>query len=193
MNDSDSGSRVDRAERLIWIDLEMSGLDPDADVILEAAVIVTDAALTTVAEWAPWVLYQPEAILENMDAWNTRTHTQSGLVGRCRASSLTAAGVERMIIKALKKVVDKKASPMCGNSICQDRRFLARHMPELEAYFHYRNFDVSSFKIAAQLYYPEVAAEVKGQKPSCHQALDDIRASIDELRFYRDRIFKARE
>ena len=177
-----------RGGRLIWIDLEMSGLDPDADVILEAALIVTNSAMNTVMEWESWVVHQPDSILDNMDAWNTRMHGNSGLIESCRSSSSSAEKVERDIIKQLSKYVDKKASPMCGNSVCQDRRFLARHMPKLEDYFHYRNLDVSSFKIVAQLYYPELAEEVKQQKDASHQALDDIRASIREMMFYRERM-----
>lgn len=178
-------------ERLIWIDLEMSGLDPDNDMILEAAVIITDGELNEVVEWPPWAIHQPDSILDNMDAWNMKTHGESGLIERCRQSALSAAAAEREIIKALEKHVKKQSSPMCGNSICQDRRFMARHMPALEAYFHYRNFDVSAFKIAAQLYYPAIAEEIKGKKPASHQALDDIRASIEEMRLYRGRMLVA--
>ena len=172
-------------DRLVWVDLEMTGLVPEKDVILEAAVILTDRELNIVREWEPWVVHQPDAILDGMDKWNTRTHSESGLIDKCRASKLSVAAAERAIIKELKQHVDKHRSPMCGNSICQDRRFMARHMPLLEDYFHYRNFDVSAFKIAAQLYYPKLFAEVKGKKPASHQALDDIRASIEEMKFYR--------
>lgn len=175
-----------RAKRLIWIDLEMSGLEPESDVILEAAVIITDSALNTVIEWESWVVHQPDDILDNMDAWNKRMHGNSGLIDRCRSSTNSAAKVERDIIKELSKYIDKKSSPMCGNSICQDRRFLARYMPKLEDFFHYRNFDVSSFKIAAQMYYPDLMQTIKQQKESSHQALDDIRASIREMLFYRE-------
>lgn len=173
-----------RMERLVWIDLEMSGLNPDADVILEAAVIVTDLRFELIKEWEPWVVHQPDSVLDNMDLWNTETHTQSGLISRCRQSADSAADVERKVINALKNYVNKRESPICGNSICQDRRFLARHMPALEDYFHYRNLDVSSFKIIANMYYPALAQQIKGKKPATHKALDDIRASIEEMRFY---------
>lgn len=179
--------------RLIWIDLEMSGLQPEQDVILEAAIIITDVQLNPLLEWEPWVIHQPDSVLDGMDKWNTRTHGDSGLIDRCRASTLSVAAAERAILKALGKHLSAQSSPMCGNSICQDRRFLAKHMPKLEAFFHYRNFDVSAFKIAAQLYYPHLADEVKSQKSSSHQALDDIRASIDEMKFYRQRMLLPQE
>lgn len=183
--DSPSAKKDTPPTRLIWIDLEMSGLVPEEDVILEAAIILTDAQLNVVQEWTPWVVHQPDKILDGMDKWNTRTHTESGLIEKCRQSTLSVGAVERAMLKELKKHLDKRASPMCGNSICQDRRFMARHMPLLEDFFHYRNFDVSAFKIAAQMYYPALAAEIKGKKPASHQALDDIRASIEEMKFYR--------
>ncbi|MCH9704808.1 MAG: oligoribonuclease [Proteobacteria bacterium] len=185
---SNNSNNIQGVNRFIWIDLEMSGLDPQRDVILEAAIIITDWQLNTVLEVDPWVIHQPDAILDNMDSWNTRTHTKSGLIERCRKGTDDVASVERRIIKMLKKHVPKQASPMCGNSICQDRRFMANYMPDLEAYFHYRNFDVSAFKIATQIYYPQVAQAIKSQKPSAHQALDDVRASINEMRYYREHI-----
>ena len=170
--------------RLIWIDLEMSGLNPEKDRVLEVAAIITDARLNILAESEPWVVHHPDSILDGMDSWNSRTHTDSGLIERCRRSTLDEATVEKATLKFLKAHVKPGASPMCGNTICQDRRFLASHMPKLEKFFHYRNFDVSSFKIAAQLLRPELAQRVKDSKPAEHQALLDIRASIDEMRLY---------
>ena len=166
----------------------MSGLNPTRDVILEAAIIITDARLNTVVESSSWVVQQPDAVLNNMDSWNTRTHSESGLIERCRQSNQSESDVEHSILKFLKPQVMKKHSPMCGNSICQDRRFLANRMPLLEDYFHYRNFDVSSFKIATQLFYPAVAKKIKNNKPSGHQALEDIRSSIAEMREYMNAI-----
>ena len=174
--------------RLIWTDLEMSGLNPDSDVVLEAAFIITDGRLETVAEATPWVIHQPDSVLDNMDSWNMRTHGESGLIDRCRRSPLSAAGAEREILEFLRKHVGEGDSPMCGNSICQDRRFMARHLPEVEKFFHYRNLDVSSFKIAARLYAPSLLEDWK-KPPSRHQALDDIRDSIAEMRHYTSRLF----
>lgn len=171
-------------ERLIWIDLEMSGLNTDRDVILEVAVILTDKNLNIIDEAAPWAVRQPDSVLDNMDAWNTKTHGESGLVDRCRRSPMQEKEVEREVLRFLKKRLEKHYSPMCGNSVCQDRRFLARRMPLVEDYFHYRNFDVSSFKLAAQMWYPKIAEKIKDAKPAAHQALDDIRASIEEMREY---------
>lgn len=167
----------------------MSGLNPDADAILEVAIVITDRQLNVVDE-AEWVVHQADSVLDGMDAWNTKTHTASGLIDRCRAASPDTDSekqVERAVIKFIKQYVKKNESPMCGNSICQDRRFLWRRMPKLEAYFHYRNFDVSSFKIAAQYYYPALFEQIKTDKADAmHRALDDTRASIDEMKFYRD-------
>ena len=177
--------------RLIWVDLEMSGLNPDHDTVLEAAFVITDADLNITTEAATWVIHQPDAVLENMDKWNTRTHNHSGLVDECRASSLTLAAAEREILRFLKKHVKQDASPMCGNSICQDRRFMARCLPRVERFFHYRNFDVSSFKIAASLFAPKVLEKLK--KPSSsHRACDDILASVAEMRNYVNEILPAR-
>lgn len=174
--------------RLIWIDLEMSGLNPHRNVILEAALIVTDSRLNIVAESESWAVRHGNDVLDHMDAWNERTHAASGLIDRCRASDKDVKAVEREILKFLAPLVGKKSSPICGNSICQDRRFLASHMPLLEDYFHYRNFDVSTFKIAAQLYYPAAAEKIKGGASSEHRALEDIRASIAEMRAYMNAI-----
>ncbi len=172
---------------LIWIDLEMTGLNPDSDRIIEIATIVTDAKLNIVAEGPVLAVHQSDAVLEGMDAWNTRTHAATGLTERVKISALTEADVEKDSIKFLKRYLPKNKSPMCGNTICQDRRFLARHMPELEAFFHYRNIDVSSIKELVQRWQPDL---LKGfEKKNTHKALDDIRESIDELKFYREKVF----
>ena len=168
--------------RLIWTDLEMSGLEPDQDKVLEAAFIITDGNLREIAEAPPWVLHQPDSVLDNMDEWNTRTHTNSGLIGRCRASTLSEQDAEEQILAFLRQHVKPGESPMCGNSIGQDRRFMVRHLPQLEAFFHYRNFDVSTFKIAVHMYAPDAPTPQKSE--SRHQALDDIKDSIEEMRRY---------
>lgn len=170
--------------RLIWIDLEMTGLNPRRDEIIEIATIVTDAELNEIAEGPNLALGVSEARLKGMDEWNTRTHTDSGLVQRCLASDITAAEAERQTLDFLSSRVPAGASPMCGNSICQDRRFLARWMPQLEAYFHYRNLDVSTLKELARRWAPEIAEGI--EKESRHLALDDIRDSIEELKYYRE-------
>ena len=175
------------AENLIWIDLEMTGLDTQNDVIIEIATIVTDPFLTVLAEGPELAIHQPDNILNGMDEWNTKQHGQSGLVQRVRDSRIDTAEAERQTLEFLKQWVPERASPMCGNSICQDRRFLARLMPELEAYFHYRNLDVSSLKELANRWAPEVAKGVK--KTSSHLAMDDIRDSIEELKHYRESLF----
>lgn len=169
--------------RLIWIDLEMTGLDTQNDSIIEIATIVTDANLVVVAEGPVCAIWQPEATLAAMDSWNTRQHTQSGLVARVRDSNTNVLDAQRQTLDFLEPLVRQGVSPMCGNSICQDRRFMSREMPELEAYFHYRNLDVSTLKILANLWAPDVAAGVK--KSSEHLALADIHDSIKELRHYR--------
>lgn len=171
------------ANRLIWIDLEMTGLDTVHDSIIEIATIVTDAELQVIAEGPVVAIHQPDEVLDAMDEWNNRQHTGSGLVERVRNSSFSVADAERMTLEFLAGLVDSGASPMCGNSICQDRRFMAREMPQLEAYFHYRNLDVSTLKILAGLWAPAVASGFS--KNSSHLALDDIRDSIAELRHYR--------
>ncbi len=176
-----------KAGRLIWTDLEMTGLDTVNDSIIEIATIVTDADLNTLAEGPVVAIHQSDAVLNGMDEWNTRQHGQSGLIERVKASSDYMADAEAQTLAFLQEWVAKGASPMCGNSICQDRRFMAREMPELEAYFHYRNLDVSSVKILASMWAPEVAAGFN--KQSSHLALDDIRDSIAELRHYREHLF----
>ncbi len=172
---------------LIWIDMEMTGLQPDSDRIIEVALIVTDGQLAVLAESPVWVLHQPGEVLDAMDSWNKGTHSKSGLIEKVRASELTEAKVEAGAIEFLARHVPAKISPMCGNSICQDRRFLARWMPQLESYFHYRNLDVSTLKELVRRWKPEAA---KGfAKEGKHQALADIYDSLEELRYYRKAIF----
>jgi oligoribonuclease len=175
-------------QNLVWVDLEMTGLEPDSDVIIEIATIVTDSELRTLAEGPVIALHQSEQSLAAMDEWNTTHHTRSGLVERVRNSEDDEASATRQTIEFLRDYVPAGASPMCGNSICQDRRFLARYMPELEDYFHYRNLDVSTVKILAQRWRPELLAGFS--KKGAHLALDDIRESIEELQYYRDTFLK---
>lgn len=175
-------------QNLIWIDLEMTGLDPDRDVIIEMATIVTDSDLNTLAEGPVIAIHQPEEILAGMDEWNTRQHGQSGLTQRVRESTVSMAEAEAQTLAFLEQWVPKRSSPICGNSICQDRRFLYRHMPRLEGYFHYRNLDVSTLKELAARWAPQVRESIK--KGNTHLALDDIRESIAELRHYRDHFIK---
>ena len=177
-----------KADSLVWIDLEMTGLDPDSDHIIEIATIVTDAELNVLGEGPVLAVHQPEPILAAMDDWNRRTHGESGLVERVRRSTTTVGSAEEQTLAFLRQHVDPGVSPMCGNSICQDRRFLAREMPALEKFFHYRNLDVSTLKELARRWAPGVLAGV--QKSSRHLALDDIRESIDELRHYRQTMFR---
>ena len=168
---------------LIWIDMEMTGLQPDSDRIIEIALLVTDAQLATVAEGPVIVIHQPDEVLDAMDAWNKATHAKTGLIERVRSAKLTDAQAERAALEFLGRHVPANASPMCGNSICQDRRFLARWMPQLEAYFHYRNLDVSTLKELVRRWKPEVG---KGFfKESKHEARADMLESIEELRYYR--------
>lgn len=174
---------------LIWIDLEMTGLNPDSDYIIEIATIVTDANLTILAEGPVFAIRQPEAILAGMDEWNTRQHNQSGLVKRVLESSITEQAAEQQTIEFLKQFVDKGKSPMCGNSICQDRRFLCNYMPELASFFHYRNLDVSTLKELVKRWQPKLLNGVV--KESKHLALDDIKDSIDELVYYRQHFIKS--
>ena len=173
-------------DNLIWIDLEMTGLDTDNDLIIEIATIVTDAQLNVLAEGPVMAIHQTDAILNGMDEWNTNQHGKSGLTQRVRDSAINEAEAEAKTLEFLKQWVPERASPMCGNSICQDRRFLHRCMPQLEAYFHYRNLDVSSLKELAQRWAPEVAKGFK--KSEAHLAMDDIRESIAELKYYRQHL-----
>ncbi len=176
------------ASNLIWIDLEMTGLDTGRDAIIEIATVITDAQLNILAEGPELAIHQPDSVLNGMDEWNTRQHGQSGLVDRVRRSRYDYAEAERETLDFLCQWVPPRASPMCGNTICQDRRFLARLMPELEAYFHYRHIDVSTLKELARRWVPEIT---KGfNKSSSHLALDDIRDSISELRYYREHFLR---
>ena len=176
------------ANNLIWVDMEMTGLDPDADVVIEIASIVTDSDLNTLAEGPVIAIHQHDARLEAMDEWNTSHHNASGLVARVRESRYDERMAARETIAFLENWVPRGASPMCGNTICQDRRFMARHLPELEAFFHYRNLDVSSLKILMQRWRPDL--ESGFGKSATHLALDDIRESIEEMRYYRDRFLR---
>lgn len=181
-----SNSVDDRSSNLVWIDLEMTGLSPEQDSIIEIATIVTDMHLNELAEGPVLAIRQTPETMEGMDDWNTRQHGQSGLTARVLKSETSTADAEAATLEFLAKWVDAGASPMCGNSICQDRRFLAREMPDLERYFHYRNLDVSTLKILASLWAPEVARGFV--KDSEHLALSDIRDSIEELTWYRDNL-----
>ncbi|MEP4486955.1 MAG: oligoribonuclease [Halioglobus sp.] len=172
------------ADNLIWVDLEMTGLDPDNDVVIEIATIVTDSNLNKLAEGPVIAIHTDDSRLAAMDEWNTSHHTSSGLVDRVRASKHSPELAASETIEFLRAWVPPNASPMCGNSICQDRRFMARHLPELEQYFHYRNLDVSTLKILMQRWRPSLEGGFR--KSATHLALDDIRESIDELRYYRD-------
>ena len=167
---------------LIWVDMEMTGLVPETHRVIEIATIVTDTNLAVLAEGPVIAIHQQPAELEAMDEWNTRTHTRSGLVDRVRSSTITEQGATEATLDFLRQWVPEGKSPMCGNSICQDRRFMARHMPELETFFHYRNLDVSSLKILMQRWRPDLP---EAPKQGAHQALEDIRESIEELRHYR--------
>jgi oligoribonuclease len=175
---------------LIWIDLEMTGLNPETDRIIEVATIVTDGALNVIAEGPVIAVRQSGAALDAMDEWNKRTHGATGLIERVKASDVGEAEAERQTLAFLARYVPAKRSPMCGNSICQDRRFLARGMPALEAWFHYRNLDVSTLKELVQRWRPDLAAGFA--KKATHRALDDIRESIDELRYYREHFLSLR-
>lgn len=176
------------AHNLIWIDLEMTGLSVEQDHILEIATVITDSHLEVVAEGPVIALHQPKTRLDQMDKWNTEHHTQSGLVTRVLDSTVNARQAEQQTLTFISKYVPKQKSPMCGNSICQDRRFLCKEMPELAQYFHYRNLDVSTLKILAQRWAPEIASQLN--KEAKHLALSDIYDSIAELKFYREHFFK---
>ncbi len=187
MTASEKTPAGDAASNLIWIDLEMTGLNTTTDQIIEIATIVTDAHLNELAAGPELAIYQPKEILDGMDEWNTRQHGESGLTARVRESRLSMQEAEKQTIDFLEGHINVGVSPMCGNSICQDRRFLARQMPLLEAFFHYRNLDVSTLKILANYWAPELANGFK--KESSHRALADIRDSIAELTYYRESLF----
>jgi len=173
---------------LIWVDMEMTGLDPDNDRIIEVAVVVTDPELNVLAEGPVFAIHQPDEILDGMDAWNKGTHGRSGLIERVKASTVTEEEASAALIAFLKPFVPVGKSPMCGNSICQDRRFMARGMPKLEAFFHYRNLDVSTLKELCRRWKPELASGFK--KHQKHTALADIIESIEELKYYREHFIK---
>ncbi|CAN5919964.1 oligoribonuclease [soil metagenome] len=181
---TDSPSLASSDQNLIWIDLEMTGLEPDTDRIIEIAVVVTDPLLRVRIEGPVFAIHQSDAALDAMDAWNKGTHGRSGLIDRVKASAVDEAGAEAQVIEFLKRYVPKGKSPMCGNSICQDRRFMARTMPKLEAFFHYRNLDVSTLKELAKRWKPDILKGFK--KAQAHTALADIQESIDELAYYRE-------
>ncbi|RJG05582.1 oligoribonuclease [Noviherbaspirillum cavernae] len=173
---------------LIWVDMEMTGLDPDTDRIIEIAVIVTDSDLNVLAEGPVFAIHQSDEVLNGMDSWNKGTHGRSGLIDRVKASTVTEADAEMALIDFLKHFVPTGKSPMCGNTICQDRRFMVRGMPKLEAFFHYRNLDVSTLKELCKRWKPELANGFK--KHQKHTALADITESIEELRYYREHFIK---
>jgi len=173
---------------LVWIDMEMTGLGPDTDRIIEVALVVTNAQLETVAEAPVLVVHQSDAVLDGMDDWNKKTHGRSGLIDKIKASRLTEEEVEKQMLAFMAEHVGKRASPMCGNSICQDRRFMARYMPKLEDYFHYRNLDVSTLKELAKRWRPELSKGLT--KHGKHEALADIYESIEELKYYREHFLR---
>jgi len=173
---------------LIWLDMEMTGLEPDTDRIIEIAIVITDSQLNTVAEAPVIAVHQPDSVLDAMDEWNRNTHGKSGLTDRVKASLIGEADAEAQMLAFLQQHVPARTSPMCGNSICQDRRFMARYMPQLEAWFHYRNLDVSTLKELAKRWRPEVYKGV--EKKGKHEALADIYESIAELRHYRDNFLR---
>jgi oligoribonuclease len=177
------------ATHLIWIDMEMTGLVPERDRIIEVALVVTDANLNTIAEAPVWVVHQEDAVLDAMDAWNQGTHGKSGLIDKVKASTLDEAAVESAALAFLAQHIGAKLSPMCGNSICQDRRFLARWMPRLEEWFHYRNLDVSTLKELVRRWKPELMKGIP--KEGRHEALADVMESIQELAYYREHFIKS--
>lgn len=174
---------------LLWLDMEMTGLSPETDRIIEVAIVVTDADLNTVAEGPVLVVHQSDEVMNAMDNWNKGTHGKSGLIDRVKASQLNETEACAQMLEFVKQHVPAKASPMCGNSICQDRRFMARSMPQLEAFFHYRNLDVSTLKELAKRWRPGLAEAFK--KSNKHEALADIYESIEELKFYREHFIRS--
>ncbi len=176
------------ANNLVWVDMEMTGLNPESDTVIEIATIVTDSNLDTLAEGPVIAIHQSDTRLDNMDEWNTTHHNRSGLVARVKASTIDEDAASAITIEFLQEWVPPGSSPMCGNTICQDRRFMARYMPQLEAFFHYRNLDVSTLKILMQRWRPELEAGFT--KTATHLALDDIRESIAEMRYYREHFLR---
>jgi oligoribonuclease len=176
------------ANNLIWVDIEMSGLDPEAERVIEVAVVVTDTQLNTVAEGPVLVVHQPNSVLDAMDAWNKNTHGKSGLIDRVKSSTLSEADVDGRLVDFLKQYVPAGVSPLCGNSVHQDRRFMVRYLPRFEAHFHYRNLDVSTLKELMRRWKPELAAGMT--KHGRHEALADIYESIEELKYYREHFLK---
>ena len=176
------------SNNLIWVDMEMSGLDPTIERVLEVAIVITDTQLNTVAEGSVIVVHQPDAVLDAMDAWNKSTHAKSGLIERVKASRLTEADADAQLVEFLKQHVPAGVSPLCGNSVHQDRRFMVKYLPAFEAYFHYRNLDVSTLKELMRRWKPELAAGMT--KHGRHEALADVYESIDELKYYREHFIK---
>ena len=187
MAQSPNGAQDSNA--LIWIDMEMTGLNPDTDRIIEVATIITDSALNIVAEGPVLVVHQSDEVMNAMDSWNKGTHGKSGLIDRVKASQLSEADAEAQMLAFVKQHVPERTSPMCGNSICQDRRFMARYMPQLEAFFHYRNLDVSTLKELAKRWRPGLSEAFK--KSNRHEALADIYESIDEMKYYREHFIRS--
>ena len=179
-----------RDDHLVWLDLEMTGLNPDSDRIIELACLVTDSNLNVIAEGPEPVVFQPESVLQGMDDWNTRHHNDSGLIEKVRSSNESESTVETQVLDFLKQHTEKRQAPLCGNSIWQDRRFLARYMPTLESWLHYRIIDVSSIKELVRRWYPSLPAF---DKQKTHTAMSDIRESIGELKYYQSRVFMARD
>lgn len=179
------------ASNLCWLDMEMTGLNPEHDRIIEVAMIITDKDLNVLAQSKVYVIHQSDEVLNGMDEWNTSTHNRTGLTQKVRESHYTEAEVEQQLLAFMKQWIPERATPMCGNSVHQDRRFMVRYMPRLEAYFHYRNLDVSTLKELARRWHPVVYKGVV--KKGAHQALDDILESIDEMRYYRDHFLKLPE
>lgn len=183
-----SVQQLDKSKTLIWIDMEMTGLEPETDRIIEVATLITDAELNILAEGPVLAVHQSDTALAAMDEWNQRTHGESGLVERVRRSKLDDAEAERQTLEFLRQYADSGSSPMCGNSVHQDRRFMVRYMPHLEAFFHYRNLDVSTVKELARRWRPELPGGF--DKKGTHQAMDDIRDSVNELKYYREHFFR---
>jgi oligoribonuclease len=183
-----SATHIDKSKTLIWIDMEMTGLEPDTDRIIEIATLITDAELNILAEGPVLAIHQSNEVLAGMDEWNQRTHGESGLIQRVRDSQVDEAEAERQTLAFLSQYADVRSSPMCGNSVHQDRRFMVRYMQQLEAFFHYRNLDVSTVKELARRWRPELPAGFS--KNGKHKALDDIRDSVNELGYYKEHFFR---